>query len=270
MLDDVGHLIPPEAGVYGDEDEAGGWHSEVAFEHGRRVGAEERDPLALPEPRVPQAGGQAVDALLQLSVGVASPAVDDGGLLGEHVGAAPEEADRRKLAAVDLLAQKILLFSLPDAVYRPRLRVCHDGKRPSVAKRLISGAVACEKKEKDEHPRETPFGAPRPPHRGIEALAKRLREPRKGVAVRRRRRRSARPPAGRFLAGDRHPCSAFGQHDGSRRMGWSSRGVGTLAWRRGVRGGLRGRAREGGRLEPFPSDLPRAARGAGRGGGRDQ
>jgi hypothetical protein len=112
MLDDVGDLVVAEAGVYGDEDEASGRHGEVAFEHGRRVGAEERDPVPLFEPRVPQAGGEAIHALLQLAVGVTSLAVDDGGLLGEHVGTAPEEADRRKLAAVDLLAQKTLPFSL--------------------------------------------------------------------------------------------------------------------------------------------------------------
>src|SRR5215204_4956079 len=58
-------------------------------------------PFPSPESRRREARRSTL--LLQRAGGVASPAVDDGGLLGEHVGAAPEEADRRKLAAVDLL-----------------------------------------------------------------------------------------------------------------------------------------------------------------------
>src|SRR5918994_1542671 len=67
-----------------------------------------------------------------------------------------------------------LSFSLPYRVYRSRPGVCHEGANLCRAKRLISTPVAkSDQREKDEHPRETPFGAPCPPHRGVEALARR-------------------------------------------------------------------------------------------------
>src|SRR5829696_8189174 len=127
VLDDVGDLILAETGVDGDEHEPCGGYGEVGLQHGRRVGAEEGDAVALLQTGVPQPRGQTVDPLLEFAVGVTPPTVDDGGLLGKHVGAAPEEADRCKLAAIDFLAHESLLCSLPNRVYRSRLRPCHVG-----------------------------------------------------------------------------------------------------------------------------------------------
>ncbi len=113
MLDDVRHLVLAQPGVYGDEHEPGRRYAEVRLQHRRRVRAEEGHAVALLEPRVAQPRGEAVHALLQLPVRVAPVAVDDRLLLREHVRAAPQKADGRKLAAVDLLGHAAPFGSSP-------------------------------------------------------------------------------------------------------------------------------------------------------------
>jgi hypothetical protein len=104
VLDDVFDLTGAQAGVYGDHDQARRRDGEAAFEHRRRVRAEKGDPIALLEARVLETRGETVDSLLELRVGVAAVAVDDGLLVGEHIGAAFEEAQRGELRPVDFLA----------------------------------------------------------------------------------------------------------------------------------------------------------------------
>src|SRR3989442_1827834 len=74
----------------------------MRLEHRRDVRAEERDPVVLRHPRRPQRRGEAVDALLELLVGVPTAPVDDGRLLRGDVRAAREEAHRGELGPIDV------------------------------------------------------------------------------------------------------------------------------------------------------------------------
>jgi hypothetical protein len=112
MTDYVLDLARAEAGVYGHQHEARQRHGEVCFEHRRNVGTEESDPIALLQVGIPQARGEAIDPLFELLVGVAPVAVDHGYLVWEHVGAAPEEAHRCKLRAVNLLHTPLYPFPI--------------------------------------------------------------------------------------------------------------------------------------------------------------
>jgi len=102
VLEDVGDLVGDESRVDRDEDPAGGRHAEMRLEHRGDVRAEERDPVVLRHPRRPQRRGEAVDALLELLVGVPTAPVDDGRLLREDVRAAREEAHRGELGPIDV------------------------------------------------------------------------------------------------------------------------------------------------------------------------
>src|SRR5215210_3098822 len=95
-----------ETGVYGYHDQPCRRYGEGPLQHRRDVRAEEGDPVVLLEACVLEARGEAVDPFFELPVGVAPFPMDHGGLVGEHVGAAPEEAHRRKLRAVDLLVHQ--------------------------------------------------------------------------------------------------------------------------------------------------------------------
>lgn len=58
---------------------------EVGFEERRDVRTEERHPVAFFEVGVVQSARESVHAPLELAVGAAAFAVDDGGMVGEHI-----------------------------------------------------------------------------------------------------------------------------------------------------------------------------------------
>ena len=100
-------LVLAEARVYGDEHAARPpGTAKCASSSGGVLGQRKATRSPFWSPDVAQARGEAVHPLLELPVGVAPVSVDDGGLVREHVSAAPEEVDRRKLAAVDLLTHQ--------------------------------------------------------------------------------------------------------------------------------------------------------------------
>src|SRR5919199_2234971 len=112
MVDYVLDLARAQASVYGDEDQARQRYGEMRLEHRRDVRAQERHSITLLQVGLFEARGQAVDPLFELFVGVAPVTVDHGGLVREHVGATLEEAHRRELRTVNLLAHAEVPFFL--------------------------------------------------------------------------------------------------------------------------------------------------------------
>ncbi len=102
VLEDVADLVAAEPRVDRHQHEPGGGHAEVRLEHRGRIGTDEGHAVEMAQPGRAQPRGQTVRALLELAVGIAAGAVDDGDLVGKHVSAAPQERDRRQLGAVRL------------------------------------------------------------------------------------------------------------------------------------------------------------------------
>ena len=91
-----------EADVDGHEHEAGRGHPEVRLQHGRRVGGDDGHAIEVAEAEGAEAGRQPIGPLLERAIGVAPITVDHGRLVGKHVGAPPQEADRRQLRPVGM------------------------------------------------------------------------------------------------------------------------------------------------------------------------
>ena len=73
-----------ETGVDGVEHRPGHRHAVVAFEHRRRVGEQDRDGIAAGDALRGQRRSKLPRAGVELGVAPAQPAVDDGGVIGEH------------------------------------------------------------------------------------------------------------------------------------------------------------------------------------------
>src|SRR5205807_8438249 len=91
VLEDVADLVAAEPRVDRHQHETGGGHAEVRLEHRGRVGTDEGHAVEMAQPGRAQSRGQTVRARLELPVGVAAVAVDDGDLVRKYVGAAPQE-----------------------------------------------------------------------------------------------------------------------------------------------------------------------------------
>ena len=96
-------LSGSEARVDGDQHAAGERHGVVRLEHGRGVGREHGDAIAMRHPARAQRVGEPVAALLELPVGQ-PPAVlvRDRDARRVEVGGTLQEGDGRQLAAIDL------------------------------------------------------------------------------------------------------------------------------------------------------------------------
>ena len=101
MVEDVGDFRRRQPGVDGHQDGPGQRHAEVRLQHGRDVGAQEADAVALDHADAVQSGRQPVHPVLQLPVGGARFVVDHGCFVRIDARSAGEKTEGGERGVID-------------------------------------------------------------------------------------------------------------------------------------------------------------------------
>ena len=101
MVDNVGDFRRRQSGIDAYQNRPGQGHTEVRLQHGRGVGAQEGDAVALDHADAVQSGRQPVHPMLQLPVGVTRIVVDNGCFVRIDARSAGEETQGGERDVID-------------------------------------------------------------------------------------------------------------------------------------------------------------------------
>src|SRR5688500_16566413 len=118
MVQNVLNFRGHQAGINRDQDTSSRRNPIMSFKERRSIGAQKSDSIMFLEANHPQPGGQPVDPLRKLTIGITPLPMDNGHFIRKDKSAPPEEADGRQFGAVDIVGHDLALYIVASAIDR--------------------------------------------------------------------------------------------------------------------------------------------------------